>query len=53
MKILMLLSAITIAFLYWLGLSINHLVILSCFLSAIVLGAIVIADNDDKEENIN
>ena len=53
MKILMIIASITIAFLYWLGLSINHLVILSCFLSVIVLGAIVIADNEDKEEHIN
>jgi hypothetical protein len=53
MKILVFIISLIIGFLYWLGLSINHLVILSCFFSAIVLGAIVMSDNDEKEENIN
>ncbi|GIW21683.1 MAG: hypothetical protein KatS3mg068_0690 [Candidatus Sericytochromatia bacterium] len=51
MKILLIILSSIIAFLYWLGLSINHLVILSCFFLAIFLGALVIADNDNKEEN--
>jgi hypothetical protein len=42
-----------LAFLYWLGFSINHLVLVSFFLSSIFFGALVIADDgEEKKESM-
>lgn len=40
-----------LGFLYWLGFSVNHLVIMSFFLGSIFLGAIVIADSGEEKKD--
>lgn len=37
-------------FLYWLGFSINHIVMVSFFLSSIFFGALVIADDGEEKK---
>lgn len=38
-------------FLYWLGFSINHLVIMGFFFSSIFFGALVIADEGEEKKD--
>ncbi|MFN8576689.1 MAG: hypothetical protein U0354_07515 [Candidatus Sericytochromatia bacterium] len=53
MAIIGAISLIFSVFLYWLGFSINHIVLVSFFLSSIVFGAFVIADEgEEKKENM-
>lgn len=42
--------AIVLGFLYWLGFSVNHLVIITFFFSSIFFGAVVIADNGEEKK---
>ncbi|MFN8674190.1 MAG: hypothetical protein U0457_19170 [Candidatus Sericytochromatia bacterium] len=44
-------TIIIIGFIYWSGLSINHIVILSMFLMSIIFGALVIADNGEGKSS--
>lgn len=46
-------GTIILGVLYWIGLSINHLVILAVFFASIFFGALVIADDgEEKRENM-
>ena len=46
-------STIVLIFLYWLGFSTNHIVILTMFLSSIFFGALIISDDsEEKRENM-
>ena len=42
----------TLGFMYWIGLSTNHIVILSIFAFSILFGALIITDTDEKKEHI-
>lgn len=44
------LLTISIIIFYWLGLSINHIVIISIFAASIFVGAIVIMDDDESKD---
>ena len=46
------LSLVILIALYWIGFSINHIVILSMFLGSIVFGALIIADDSDEKKEI-
>lgn len=48
----LLITTATIAFMYWSGLSINHLVILAMFAISIFFGTLVIMDNDEKKDDM-
>ena len=47
-KLTSVLLVILIGTLYWLGLSINHLIMLSIFGGSIFLGALIIVDNEEE-----
>ncbi|MBC7473487.1 MAG: hypothetical protein H7263_04295 [Candidatus Sericytochromatia bacterium] len=46
------LSLVILIALYWIGFSINHIVILTMFLSSIFFGALIIADDSDEKKEI-
>lgn len=44
---------VTLIFLYWIGFSINHIVMVGFFLSSIFFGALVISDDgEEKKESM-
>lgn len=48
----LLITTATIAFMYWAGLSINHLVILAMFAISIFFGTLVILDTEEKKDDL-
>ncbi|MFN4149723.1 MAG: hypothetical protein ACK4IX_02180 [Candidatus Sericytochromatia bacterium] len=42
---------LSIIFFYWLGLSINHIVIISIFGASIFIGALIVVDGEDDSKS--